>query len=193
MVLIPRSFKAVKKLVSHQTVSRLQSSPNIQSGKYNEMDPILIGTAVSEHVIKEMSKPVVPLVKALWRTIILSIFIITSWLIIINVVVVERRKQEITASSLMYRNIPQNALSLLDNSLNIHHFGMGKVVWLSWRSWLYSGTKFAPWSLIFLKNFEVKLAASASKFRPKTDKVIGVQATYKHTVVHNEPTKYHKF
>ena len=27
--------------------SRLQSSPNIQSGKYNEMDPILIGTAVS--------------------------------------------------------------------------------------------------------------------------------------------------
>ena len=27
--------------------SRLQSSPNIQSGKYKEMDPILIGTAVS--------------------------------------------------------------------------------------------------------------------------------------------------
>ena len=42
-------------LVSHPTVSRLLSSPNIQSGKYNEMDPILIGTAVSEHVIKEMS------------------------------------------------------------------------------------------------------------------------------------------
>ena len=52
-------------LVSHQTVSRLLSSPNIQSGKYNEMDPILIGTAVSKHVIKEMSKPAVPLVKAL--------------------------------------------------------------------------------------------------------------------------------
>ena len=33
------------------------------------MDPILIGTAVSEHVIKEMSKPAVPLVKALWRTV----------------------------------------------------------------------------------------------------------------------------
>ena len=28
--------------------SRLQLSPNIQSGKYNEMDPVLIGTAVSE-------------------------------------------------------------------------------------------------------------------------------------------------
>ena len=27
--------------------SRLKSSPNIQSGKYNELDPILIGTAVS--------------------------------------------------------------------------------------------------------------------------------------------------
>ena len=26
--------------------SRLLSSPNIQSGKYNEMDPTLIGTAV---------------------------------------------------------------------------------------------------------------------------------------------------
>ena len=39
----------------------------------------------SEHVIKEMSKPAVPLVKALWRTIILSIFMIMSWLII-NVV-----------------------------------------------------------------------------------------------------------
>ena len=28
-----------------------------QSGKYNEMDPILIGAAASEHVIREMSKP----------------------------------------------------------------------------------------------------------------------------------------
>ena len=44
---------------------RLLSSPNKQSGKYNEMDPILIGTAVSEHVIREMIKPAVPLVKAL--------------------------------------------------------------------------------------------------------------------------------
>ena len=34
-------------LVSHQTVSRLLSSPNTQSRKYNEMDPILIGTTVS--------------------------------------------------------------------------------------------------------------------------------------------------
>ena len=44
--------------------------PNIQSGKYTEKDTILIGTAVSEHVIREMSKPAVPLVKALWQTII---------------------------------------------------------------------------------------------------------------------------
>ena len=41
------------------------------------MDPILISTAVSEHVIREMSKPAAPLVKALWRTIILSTFMIT--------------------------------------------------------------------------------------------------------------------
>ena len=34
------------------------------------MDPILIGTTVSEHVIREMSIPAVPLVKALWQTII---------------------------------------------------------------------------------------------------------------------------
>ena len=50
--------------------SQLLSSLNKQSGKCNEMDPILIGTTVSEHVIKEMSKPAVPLVKALWQTII---------------------------------------------------------------------------------------------------------------------------
>ena len=48
---------------------RLLSSPNKQSGKYNEMDPIMIGTAVSEYVIREMSKPAVPLVKALCQTI----------------------------------------------------------------------------------------------------------------------------
>ena len=70
------------------------------------MDPILIGTAVSEHVIKEMNKPAVPLVKVLWRTIISSIFMITSWLII-NAAVVERRKQAITASSLTYRIYPK--------------------------------------------------------------------------------------
>ena len=34
----------------------------------------------------------------------------------------------------------------------------------------------------FLKNFEVKLAAGASKFTPKTGIAIGVQATNKHTV-----------
>ena len=34
------------------------------------MDPILIGTAVSKHVIREMSKSAVPLVKALWQKII---------------------------------------------------------------------------------------------------------------------------
>ena len=45
----------------------------------------------------------------------------------------------------------------------------------------------------FFKNFEIKLVASASKFRPKTDKAIGVQAMYKHTVVHKEPAKYHQF
>ena len=74
-----------------------------------------------------------------------SIFMIT-WLII-NVAVVECRKPvRKQDSSLMCRNIPQNALSLLDNSLNINHFGMWKVDWFSWRSWLYSGTKFAPWS-----------------------------------------------
>ena len=39
----------------------------------------------------------------------------------------------------------------------------------------------------------VKISASASKVRPKTDIAIGVQATYKHTVVHNKPAKYHKF
>ena len=34
------------------------------------------------------------------------------------------------------RNKPQNAVSLLDNSLDIHHFGMQTVDWLSWRSGL---------------------------------------------------------
>ena len=33
------------------------------------MDPILTGTAVSGHVIREMSKPAEPLVKALWQAI----------------------------------------------------------------------------------------------------------------------------
>ena len=32
---------SAEKVVSYPTVSRLLSSPNIQSGKYNEMDPIL--------------------------------------------------------------------------------------------------------------------------------------------------------
>ena len=41
------------------------SLPNKQSGKYNEMDPILIGTAVSGYVIREMIKTAVPLVKEL--------------------------------------------------------------------------------------------------------------------------------
>ena len=99
-------FWGVMWLVWHPTVSRLLSSSNIQSGKYNKMDPILIGTAVSEHVIKEMSKPAVPLVKVLWRTIIWSIFMITSWLII-NVALVERRKQASTVSSLTHRIYPK--------------------------------------------------------------------------------------
>ena len=34
------------------------------------MDPILIGTAVSEYVIREMSKSAVPLAKALWQAIV---------------------------------------------------------------------------------------------------------------------------
>ena len=49
---------------------RLLSLPDKQSGKYNEMDSILIGTAVSEHVTREMIKSDVPLVKVLWRMII---------------------------------------------------------------------------------------------------------------------------
>ena len=57
--------------------------------KYNEKDPILIGTAVSEHVMREMSKPAVPLVKALWQTIIL---INIHDYVINNVAVVECRK-----------------------------------------------------------------------------------------------------
>ena len=73
-----------------------------------------------------------------------SIFMV-KWLII-NVAVVECRKPGWKPSSLTYRNMPQNALSLLDNSINIHHFGMWQVDWLSWMSWLHSGTKFAPWS-----------------------------------------------
>ena len=44
---------------------RFLSLPNKQSGKYNKMDPILIGTAVSDHVIRERSKPAVQMVKAL--------------------------------------------------------------------------------------------------------------------------------
>ena len=55
------------------------------------MGPILIGTAVSEHVIREMSKPAVPLVKEVWQMIIF-INIQITWLII-NVAVVERRNQ----------------------------------------------------------------------------------------------------
>ena len=68
-------------LVSHQTVSarlRFLSSPKL-SGKYNEMDHILIGIAVSEYIISEMIKSAVPLVKVLWRMIIFSMFMIT-WL-----------------------------------------------------------------------------------------------------------------
>ena len=42
-----KSRNKVLKLGKSPDCSRLQSSPNIQSGKYNEMDPILIGTAVS--------------------------------------------------------------------------------------------------------------------------------------------------
>ena len=42
MITDPRKMYSRTRLVS-----RLLSSPNIQSGKYNEMDPILIGTAVS--------------------------------------------------------------------------------------------------------------------------------------------------
>ena len=35
--------------------SHLLSSPHMQSGKYIEMDPILISADVSEYVIKELS------------------------------------------------------------------------------------------------------------------------------------------
>ena len=44
---IYRVLKGSKGELAKPWCSRLQSSPNIQSGKYNEMDPILIGTAVS--------------------------------------------------------------------------------------------------------------------------------------------------
>ena len=46
------------------------------------MDPILIGTAVSEHVIREMSKPAVPLVKVLWQPIIfinIHDYVMNTW------------------------------------------------------------------------------------------------------------------
>ena len=61
---------------------RLLSLPNKQYGKYNEMDPILIDTAVYEHVIREMSKPAVPLVKALWHPIIfinIHEYVMNTW------------------------------------------------------------------------------------------------------------------
>ena len=123
--------------------SRLQSSPNTQSGKYNEMDPILIGTVVSVVSYTTDSTALVP-----------------SWNVCRegnerNKVGVRDYKNQgvnkkfLPAFSLVieiYPEIARNALSLLDNSLNIHHFGMWKVDWLSWRSWLYSSTKFAPWS-----------------------------------------------
>ena len=105
---------------------RLLASPNKQSGKYNEMDPILTGTAVSEHVIREMSKHAVPLVKALWQTIIfinIHDYMINN----INVAVNERRKpgrKQDFCQHPHWRIIHQNALSLLDKALNIHHFGM---------------------------------------------------------------------
>ena len=52
----------------------------------------------------------------------------------------------------------------------------------------------APNSHLEPKYFsEVKLAAGTLKFSPKTYIAIGIQATYKHTVVRNEPAMYHKF
>ena len=41
------AWNAVCDMYSLAPDCSLRSSPNIQSGKYNEMDPILIGTAVS--------------------------------------------------------------------------------------------------------------------------------------------------
>ena len=97
--------------------------PNKQSGKYNKMDPILIGTAVSKHVIREMIKPAVQLVKVLWCTI---IFInIHDYVININVRCCWMPKTRFLSEfSLTYRSMPQNASSLLDNFLDIHHFSM---------------------------------------------------------------------
>ena len=125
--------------------SHLLSSPNKQSGKYNKKDPILIGTAVSDHVIRDMSKPAIPLVKALWQTI---IFINIHDYVIINVSVVESRKPGRKHDFCQHPRwrieiYPKMLyLSLLDN----HHFGMWKVDQLSWRSELNSGNKFASWS-----------------------------------------------
>ena len=135
--------------------SRLQFSPNIQSGKYNKMDPLLIGTAV----FKVSYTNFIALVPSQHKH-------LSGGNERNKVGVWDYKTQgetKISASILAdVQKYTQNALSLLDNSLNIHHFGMWKVDWLSWRSWFYSGTKFAPRSWIFLKNFEVKLAAGAA-------------------------------
>ena len=97
--------------------SRLQFSPNTQSGKYNEMNPILIGTAVSEVSYTNFIALVPSRQTFVGRE--------RAHKSRCNRLQNPGRKQKfLPASSLMYRNIPQNALSLLENYLNFHHFGM---------------------------------------------------------------------
>ena len=79
---------------------QLLSSPNKHSGKYNEMDPILIGTAISEYVIREMIKPGVPSVKALWQMIVLSIFVSMSWICVLMTLLLSNAENKISASIL---------------------------------------------------------------------------------------------
>ena len=121
--------------------SRLLSSPNKQrSGPYSDWH---------SRFWSRMSEPAVPLVKALWQTIIfinIHDYVINNKCCCCRTPKTRAKTRFLPASSLTNRKILQNALSLLDNPLNIHHFGMWKVDWLSWRSGLYSGTKIASWS-----------------------------------------------
>ena len=69
------------------------------------MDPILIGTVVSEHMIREMSKPAEPLVKELWQ----KIIFINIHGYMIHKIKTRAKTRFLPASSLTYRNIPQNS------------------------------------------------------------------------------------
>ena len=136
-------------------------------------NPILIGAAVSDLMIKDLSN----LLYYWWMCCevqkLKNIHDLRHWLMLTTESNVKKK-----ISSLTYRNLHQNTSSLLDNFLNIHQFGMWKVtgkldVWAS-----YSCTKFACWSCIFFENFEVKLAAGASN--------LGLKLTLPPTVARND-------